>query len=152
MPSIYLLSVQGFVSWRWREKIAKYCKTFPTNASLNFRVWFDHVCIPSVLLSASILARVIWDRRRWKNRLQSSHGKDMQILWLCVLLILKAELFQQRNRNIFHDLNAYGKMPKKNHSLTSRFSQTRKRQRLQNKLLLIVIFLGVKRVISEGMV
>lgn len=76
----------------------------------------------------------------------------MQNLRLCTLLILKAELFQQHNRNILHDLSAYGKTLKKNHSLISRFSQTENRQRSQNKPLLTVIFLAIERVISEGMV
>lgn len=74
--------------------------------------------------------------------------EDVQRLWLSVLLILKAELFQQQTRNILHDLSACGKTLKKNQSLRSRFSQTEKRQRLQNKLLLIVIFLDIEIVIS----
>lgn len=47
---------------------------------------------------------------------------------------LKAELFQQQNRNTLHDFSAYGKTLEKNHSLMSRFSQTEERPRLQNKI------------------
>lgn len=69
MPSIYLPSVQGFVSSLRREKIANTAKHFQ-----QMGVWIfvfgliTFAFLLSCFLPASWLG-VVWDRGRWKNRL-----------------------------------------------------------------------------------
>jgi len=65
--------------------------------SLNFCVWFDHVCIPLVLPSATILARDEQGQRELEDQVVEQSWDGREDLQLCVLLILKAEILQQGN-------------------------------------------------------
>lgn len=99
---------------------------------MRFCACFDHSCIPSGLFSASILGLgVIWDRGGGGTDYETVMERHAEFAIVCIV-DLKAEIFQQQNKNTVHDFSAYGKTLEKNHSLMSRFSLMEERQRLQN--------------------
>lgn len=61
-------------------------KTFATNESFNFDVWFDHVCILFALLAASILSRGGLGRREVEEQIiQRSWEGHAELAIVCIV-------------------------------------------------------------------